>query len=334
MKSKPSDVKYCNVSEDKIKSAHPVFKEEALRVFHHYAMERYLIHLRKDIEKLPEPWTDDTILGRYRFTNDRREHDYCSRYLIDNISTNSDMTILNKIYLSLLFRMYNVVEVGEALDLKHTSIKDLSDPDWVSDSIKKLDNASCERYFTNAYKTIGFTKALCSRYNLDYSTSRQYGPLYLIQDLIKNNLASELLQAKSQLEVFEILKSRILGAGSFMAYQFYVDLTYIPEFPYSENEFVISGPGCSYGLGMLVSDPNGLSNDELLFWMRDNLASIFDQYGLYWDLNMLMTDLPEYDRCLNVMMLENLMCEFSKYYVRRTNPRKHMRIYKERKELT
>jgi hypothetical protein len=50
-----------------------------------------------------------------------------------------------------------------------------------------------------------------------------------------------------------------------------------------------------------------LTFDELLFWLRDNCPITREE------CMELMVDLPEEDRYMNLMSLENCMCELSKY---------------------
>jgi hypothetical protein len=144
-------------------------------------------------------------------------------------------------------------------------------------------------------------------------------------------IVEKLLQARSQKEVFQAINS-VRGLGEFVAYQIFVDLTYIPEFPFSENEFVIAGPGCKKGLDYIFEDKDGMTYEECIFWLRDNINGRFEGgYNLFdndylddieeekgyshvsYDPYKLFSDLPEYDRCMNVMSIENCMCELSKY---------------------
>ena len=85
------------------------------------------------------------------------------------------------------------------------------------------------------------------------------------------------------------------GFADFLAYQVFVDLTYIEDFPFSENEFVIAGPGCKRGMDKLFIDRDDMTYEECLFWLRDRfdkLMSWLDRKG-HWP--------------------ENCFCEFSKY---------------------
>lgn len=119
-------------------------------------------------------------------------------------------------------------------------------------------------------------------------------------------LHEDVWNAKSQEEAyFHLLKIR--GVSRFLAYQMFVDLTYIRDFPFSENHFTVSGPGCDAGLSLLFDDRDGLNSEELLFWLRDN------QNLLNVDFGSLMVDVPVSERGLNVMSAENCMCELSKY---------------------
>ena len=71
-------------------------------------------------------------------------------------------------------------------------------------------------------------------------------------------------------------------------------------------------------------------NDELHDWAEEHglKQREYDPYKLF-------SDLPIYDRCINVMSLENCMCELSKYIkaVKGTGrPRNKYTPYKEDKE--
>lgn len=117
-----------------------------------------------------------------------------------------------------------------------------------------------------------------------------------------------ILESKDQRMCVQAIQ-RIPAYSTFLAYQVFVDLTYIPEFPFSENEFTVSGSGCHKGLELLFTERDGLTDEELLFWLRDNQEWLFD---IYFD--KLFDNLPAEDRRLSVMDLENCMCEHSKHY--------------------
>lgn len=135
------------------------------------------------------------------------------------------------------------------------------------------------------------------------------GVFDIAQWVISRDIANQVIESESQLEAFNILKS-IPGIANFLGYQIFVDCTYIPEFQFSENEFTIAGPGCKKGLNRLFMSTDGMTSEECVFWLRDNLTIAAPQL----DPKTLMTDLPEEERFLSVMSLENCLCEFSKYH--------------------
>ena len=314
MVNRRRDVPFCGVDLEAIQSKSPIFDKEALKLLHHYITERYKIHILKDILKKNRPWTDDFYLHTYKFTNIRREHDRASKWLIENISNSLNSTTLERMYRTILFRIYNRPITGEILGLSDLKF----DGDWVERCKAALSNRDSNvKLFTNAYKTGGTKTGLLSF--CPEAENTDYAPLYAIQKLREENLAEDLLECDSQDKVFKRL-TEIKGFGKFIAYQVYVDLTYIKEFPFSENEFTVAGPGCYYGIQLLTGKDkedtgfNGLTSEEILFWMRDNLVSKFTEEGLEFNPDKIFHDLPEEDRKFNVMSLENVMCEFSKYY--------------------
>jgi len=136
--------------------------------------------------------------------------------------------------------------------------------------------------------------------------------IHLIDFVRNSDIVDRIIDSKDQQECYDIIRE-IDGFSNFLGYQIFVDLTYIPEFKFSENEFTISGPGCDRGLDLLFEDKDGMTSDEALFWVRDNIEKEWDKRGLHVDFNELFDHLETYDRQLNVMMLENSFCEISKY---------------------
>lgn len=335
MKVKRKDKLFCGVNENVIKSRSPIFNEDAIKMLCFYIKERYSIHIKKDVNHENSPWTDDYILGTFKFTNIRREHDRTSKWLIENISNNSRDTLYNRIYKTILFRIYNRSETAEILKLSSLDFDNEVQDGWLYICKMRLDsvlyNDSNYRFFTNAYKTGGTKKGLYSAY--PESENYNYSPLYLIEDLRKKHFAQKLIDCNTQEDVFNELVN-IKGFGKFIAYQIFVDLTYINEFPFSENEFTVAGPGCYYGIQLLTGKDdkdtgfNCMTTEEILFWMRDNLIEEFNKRGFNFNPVEIFSDLPESERHFNVMSLENIMCEFSKYYAIYTGVRKGRMKYK------
>lgn len=343
MKTKSFDVPYCGVRKEVIDSAEPILDWENVYHFKRFVVDRYRIHKRKDLKGLPAPWTDNPVLREFKFTNVRREHDRQTRYLIKSIVKNDDLTLEDKIVNCFMFRCWNNWSTLDSFGFPYSAetlySSDLKE--FVRPIYKRLQAADPGRlWWSNAYNQ-GGTKAACKfpdgdGYERAYkeSEAKKYPdweedialrPFHVGVWLGRNDIVKKLLNAKDQQECFEVIKS-IKGFADFLAYQVFVDLTYIPEFPFSENEFTVAGPGCKRGLDLIFKSRDGMTYEECIFWLRDNINAeshrgLFDaselleyDYGhpLYVPVE-LFHDLPKYDRLMNVMSIENCMCELSKY---------------------
>ncbi len=350
MLTKSKDKKYCGVDRDKISEAVPVLDWDSVYHFKTFVIDRYRIHKRKDVKGLPAPWTKNPILKEYKFTNVRREHDRQTRYLLTNITHNLSLPLEDKIVNTFLFRAWNNWNTLKDFGFPYPA-QALYNPEFKQAIYKRyvqLDKENPNRlWYNNAYNQ-GGTKCAWKFENADLrEVPYRFGDEHEMGDdkqkdftviplrpfnvgiwLGRAGIANKLLNAEDQLEAFNIIKT-VRGFADFLAYQVFVDLTYIEEFPFSENEFTVAGPGCKKGLDYIFIDRDGMTYEECIFWLRDNINttdySLFNNDKLYdieeekgyvhknYDSYKLFDDLPEYDRCMNVMSLENCMCELSKY---------------------
>ena len=357
MKDKARDIPYCGVREDKIKSAKPVLSPFHRRLSYEWMSERYKIHVKKDVQRLPAPWTDNAILRQVKFCNVRREHDRQSLNLINNIVNNDALSMPDKMFNCVLFRMFNLWDpiqaIGGAMTISDFAKINL---DATRERLQKFE-ANGGKVFTNAFNTGGLKQCLAfpelvvnhkeqrfggmmvnlickdgSTQNMDYKEAKAiaeaepdfytiegwepYMPMRVIRSLRAfvnkhPDYFERLLECESPDEVYQAMYDEIEGLGPFLAYQIWVDFTYIPEYPFSENHFTIAGPGCRAGIDLLFLNKDGMTHEECIFWLRDHQDSIYGDYG-YVREQFWSAEAPE-DQCMNVMQLENMFCELSKY---------------------
>lgn len=330
MQNKRADIQYCGVSQQKIREAKPKLNVVAVKHLYDFVTERYKIHIRKDFLKQKAPWTNNPILSQYKFCNIRREHDRQSQYLIKNISTNSCLSLEDKIVNSFYFRAWNnwdtMKDLGgpwPAKNLYSSQMKEqirpiyqklaTEDPDrkWWSSAYNQGGTKHAWKFpqgdgYQRAYK-----ESEAKKYK-DWEPDIPLRVFHIGPWLKDGHVVERLLNAKDQKESFDVIRS-IRGFADFLAYQIFVDLTYIEEFPFSENEFVVAGPGCKKGLNKLFDDYDWLTHEEALFWLADNIDEIFNEVHPPFWAGRLFVDLPQEDRFFSVMCLENCMCEFCKY---------------------
>lgn len=306
--TKPLDTPYCGVRKERITKANPVLNEKNFRFLYEFIVRRYMIHKRKDVEGLPAPWTTDTILQNFKFTNVRREHDRETKWVLTNIVNNPDLDYDNKLMNVMLYRMYNKSKTLEIIGVQDFPYSVEGARELFK---KKLRDEPKYTFFTNAFLTCGLKVALGNM----PGTYDEFMPMRIIKfaNLLWNDgIIDKIKKAKDQKQVFNIIKS-YNGLGEFLSYQIFVDMTYIEEFPFSENEFTVSGPGCMRGLKNIFKDFDGMNYDEALFWLRDHIDEEFKKRAWKWHPDKLFDDLPVEDRYMNVMSLENCHCEISKY---------------------
>lgn len=308
MQNKKKDVLYCGVDKDKIEKAEPVMNATSLELFVHWIEERYKVHIKKDVKHDPQPWTNDRIIENYRFTNVRREQDRQTKYLIDNIVNNNKLTLEEKIVNCTMFRYWNLWDTMKLLGGPWGK-KEIIDQSAHRQALIKYTHIIAENprhgFFTKAFFTSGAKMGVRAYFD---EPNMVLGVFNLAKYMYEKDIPKMCLECENQLDVFMTL-NELPGIANFLGYQIFVDLTYIPEFPFSENEFTIAGPGCKKGLKRLIVNPDGLNPEECVFWLRDNIEKIAPQFK---PMNF-MTDLPEEERHLTVMSLENCLCEFSKY---------------------
>lgn len=325
MRTKKKDEIYCGVRKEIVENAEPVLNEDVLALLQHFITERYRIHKRKDVKGWSRPYTKDPILNEYKFCNVRREHDRQSRYLIENISTNPDLNLEDKIVNTFLFRSWNNWSTLKDFGFPYYA-EEIYDPEfkerirpiyWQLNKEEPNRRWWCNAYNQGGFKMVwGYPDGTCKSVYQRAGAKRKHEPdiplrpLHIGPYIKKHKIVEKIMQAHNQEEVYEIIKT-VPGFAAFMAYQIFVDLTYIPEFPFSENEFTIAGPGCRKGIDALVEDVDDMTYEEFLFWLRNaiNEGNLFTD----WHPEKLFSDLPKYDRCVNVMSLENCFCELSKY---------------------
>lgn len=359
MKDKVLDIPYCGVREEIIKISKPKLNSAILGHSYEWMKERYKIHVKKDVLGLAAPWTENQILRTVKFCNVRREHDRQSQHLIRNIVENNNLSLADKMFNCLLFRMFNMWDPIQHVLEGPVSINDFRNInlDRTRERFADFDKKGGVT-FTNAFNTGGLkqclafpelavtgkpaspSKMMVKVYRrgigvvdvLPYKVAKQmvedHPGEYIIEGwephmgmrvvrflkaFVTHNphFFHSLLGFNSPLSVYEELRDKVEGLGPFLAYQVWVDFTYNPDYPFSENHFTIAGPGCRAGIDLLFLDKDGMTHEECIFWLRDNQDQVYGQYG-YVREQFWSAEAPE-DQCMNVMQLENMFCELSKY---------------------
>ena len=271
---------------------------EAYNAWWRFAYERQRIYYRR-LRGEAAPWTDDTTLAQYRFTNAYRGADRVSQYLIKNVIYAEALphSANEVVFRVLLFKLFNRIETWEALTRELGSVVLADGPLARIDEILTDELSAGRRIYSAAYIM---------------PTSRSHGAgsrkhrmhLELLRLMMTDRLGDRLADAKSMQAGFDLLRSYPM-IGDFLAYQFITDLNYSDIVDFSETEFVAAGPGAREGLRKCFADPGGRSDSDLIRMMMDIQEEEFERLDLdFQDL---------FGRPLQLIDCQNLFCEVAKY---------------------
>lgn len=258
-----------------------------------FAAERQNIFFRR-LNKAVGPWTQDSILKEFKFTNAYRAADRASQYLIRNVIYKGNQDFEEVFFRTLLFKIFNRIETWELLEREFGTV-----------SYSDFNIRAYDRVFTEA-KARG-NKVYSAAYIMP--TGGQRRPKHQMHlDLLKRMMADELplqlQEVKSMGKAFDLLLA-YPSIGNFLAYQFITDLNYSANLHFSEMEFTVPGPGAMDGIRKCFSDLGGLTESEIIKMVADRQEMEFKRLGINFK--------SLWGRPLQLIDCQNIFCEVDKY---------------------
>lgn len=260
-----------------------------------FATERQDIFFRR-LNRLPPPWTADSLLQRFKFTNAYRASDRVSQFLIKRVLYEGSQEPRDVFLRTLLFKVFNRIETWKLLN------DQLGQLSWRTFDVDRID-----RVLTAA---MGAGQKIYSAAYLMPSGGRN-GPsrkhrshLLLIKAMLDDNAPERLTDCPSMQKAFEILRSYPM-IGDFLAYQYVTDLNYSSLLAFSEREFVVPGPGARDGIRKCFSTLGGLNESDVIRLVADTQEEQLRNRGLLFK--------SLWGRALQLIDCQNLFCEVDKY---------------------
>lgn len=277
----------------KVSSGRYVLATPVFDTYWRFAAARQQVFHRRIRGEAP-PWTDDPILAGHRFTNAYRASDRVSQYLIRSVQYNGAQDVAEVFFRTLLFKLFNKVETWESLvhSLGSVTWRDFSPKRYAS-----LLDAIMER---GAIYSAAYIMP-CPPFG---SPRKHINHLLLLDMMMRGELPKRIQCARSLQQVFELL-ANLPSFGRFLAFQFAIDLNYSTVCSFSENEFVVAGPGARDGISKCFADTAGLSDEDVIKFVTEIADDEFRRLGLQFD------DL--WGRPLHLIDCQNLFCEVAKY---------------------
>ncbi|MBQ3545594.1 MAG: hypothetical protein IJA34_11530 [Lachnospiraceae bacterium] len=270
---------------------------EVYDMYWKFAVKRQEVFLNRIMDN-PYPWTDDQIIQKYKFTNVYRASDRVSQYLIKNVIYDKEYyTPEDQCFRILLFKLFNKIETWEYLKnaLGEISYSSYDYETYNKLLMKKIINN--EKIYSAAYimpsgkSCFGFEK-------------KHQNNLKLLEYMMKSGLSLKIAQTKSLKELYEALLD-YPTLGSFLAFQFAIDINYSEMCDYSEMSFVVAGPGAKSGIKKCFEDLNGYEFEDIIKFVAERQNEEFFKRELEF--------VSLYGRELQLIDCQNLFCEIDKY---------------------
>ena len=261
-----------------------------------FAAERLAVYYRR-LAGGAGPWTADSILRTYRFTNTYRATDRVSQYLIREVQYHPERSQEphEVLFRTLLFKIFNKVETWESLEAIHGPLS------WASADLEAVDRTLSD--LVRRGRAV-YSAAYIMPAPLLGAQRKHTNHLRLLARVMDERLPDRLRQAPSLQVVYERLLA-YPGLGRFLAFQYAIDLNYSSLLAFSEEDFVVAGPGALDGIAKCFTSTGGLSPEEIIYWVTDRQGDELAARGLSFP--------GLHGRPLQPIDVQNLFCEISKY---------------------
>lgn len=274
--------------------------DDVLQYYFYFMQERMDMFWRKVDGHRHNVWSQDPILRTYKFTNVYRAFDRVSQYLIKNVIYKeiNQYTAKDVLLRIIVFKIFNKIETWEYLvNNKAVITIDQFDPHEISVLLSRRQQ-HCP-IFNNAYMMTGSHK------EYDYLPNKHEKWLTMVKkEMIDGGVFDDILCSKSMESVYNrLLKCSFLG--SFLAYQYTIDLNYSPYLNFSEDSFVKAGIGAIRGIKKCFVN-YGSCYEDAIHYIQDNFCKLQSKYG-YTTFRPLPGHPP------TLIDLQNCFCETDKY---------------------
>lgn len=259
-----------------------VLKLSPMERLEYWINERENIRLLRE-NKVPPPWTDDVILGSYRFCNVRRMDDRVSVWLKENWY-DPNRGHENMLLAIVLARHFNLPD-----SLKVLGFPKVWNPEGMKSRLREYRDGG-NTIFNGAYIIRGNDGSDKIEGVIDFTVGPMVtDPPKIVPESMKKTWWS-------------LIEYRNLG--SFMAGQIVADLVYAMEGEWADRKhWAPIGPGSRRGMNRLHSRPIGapLKQPDFLDELNDLIGE-------------LKTSLPSrITSRLDAMDYQNCLCEYDKY---------------------
>lgn len=286
------------------------YNKDNMNWFLYWMCERMNIFWRK-YRGDAYPWTEDSILNRFSFTNVYRCLDRVSQYLISHVLYNGKHYEPEDIFFRiLLFKHFNKIETWEALESKFGDIT-YQGGSFFEEIADYLDEVSKHETIYNSAYIICCYFYKFKEYQWMQGLSKYRAHFRVFEnEIFANGHIYDFLEADSFEALYKVFHNMKIY-GDFTAQQYCIDLNYSSLFNFTENDFVVTGPGSLKGISWVFENVDK-KYDYIgaMRWLQENFNEIMgefcDKSGMQWN------PLP-WENIPTLTNIQNCFCEISKF---------------------
>jgi hypothetical protein len=222
--------------------------------------------------------------------------DRVSQFLIKEVIYRGDQSEEELFFRTILFKLFNKIETWQLLEKAFGAIT------YAEFDFKSYDHVLSKASVSEAIYSGAYIMPSGS---LAFGTTRKHrAHLKLLMQMMEDEVALRIAEAKTMLEVFTLLRSYPM-IGDFLAYQYVTDLNYSTLTNFSEMEFVVPGPGAKGGISKCFESIGGLAESDLIRIVTERQHAEFERLGIQFK--------SLWGRPLQLIDCQNLFCEVDKY---------------------
>lgn len=264
--------------------------------FWYWIRERHEMYRKREVERLPKPWTADPILQAYRFCNPFRENDKVTtwlreNFLLPNADSSADILAFNIVW----FRFFNRIETAAALGFMN---------EWDPVAIKATLRDRQKRklpVFTGAY----IVRSENGQPKID-SVVNALEPIWEARLEI-----ADACRETQSLEAMTKWMTRFRLIGTFMAFEMVSDMRHTKLLNTATDimTWANPGPGAMRGLRRMFGTPKMRKDGQIEQWLPGKSYVALMQELLARAPEQLGPDFPK----MEMREIEHSLCEFDKY---------------------
>ena len=278
----------------------------------YWQKERMDIFWRRYFGQEP-PYTMDSILQEFKFTNVYRILDRSSQYLVKEVIYNGrKYTREGMFWRIMLFKHFNLPGTWDYITEKLGDIDENTPLGEVSRVVLEYEKEGGKPY-SNAYMmTAAFLSGEKGKYvHLKGNGWKKYQYyFYVFEKELTKDYVKALLDSTSP-EMFLNGLRNVTSFGDFISYQIIQDLCYSEVFDFDLNTFCLAGVGTIRGIQRTFDIEGKVDYGEIVIWTHQNLERLREEYSDLLEVDLKFNGIPGLP--LKVPDCSNIFCETFKY---------------------